>query len=69
MVVPSWIMVEMLIERYAMRYHFTTFPIHDINGRALVFEGDHLVGIVSPSDVARRLQLGELRSEPPRLAA
>jgi hypothetical protein len=34
-----------------------------------VFQGDHLVGIVSPSDVARRLQLGELRSEPPRLAA
>jgi Zn-dependent protease len=124
MVVPSWIMVEMLIEQYAMRYHFTTFPIHDINGRveglvtlrsmkrvpagqrstvraaeiaiplaqvpraapadlltdlllrlgpqsdgrALVFEGDHLVGLVSPSDVARRLQLGELRSEPPLAA-
>lgn len=39
------------------------------DGRALVFEGNHLVGIVSPSDVARRLHLGELRSEPPRLAA
>jgi Zn-dependent protease len=124
-VVPSWITVALLIEQYAMRYHFTTFPIHDVrghvegivtlrgmkrvpaqqrstlhaaditvplaqvpqaaptdlltellprlglqsDGRALVFEGDLLVGVVSPSDVARRLQLGELGSESPRAAA
>jgi Zn-dependent protease len=124
-VVPGWITVELLVEQYAMRYHFTTFPIHDIagrieglvtlrsmkrvpgpqrsrvrvadiamplaqiptaaptdlltdllpklgpqsDGRALVFDGDQLVGIVSPSDVARRMQVAELRSEPPRAAA
>ncbi len=124
-VVPGWITVELLVEQYAMRYHFTTFPTHDIagridglvtlrgmkrvpvaersrvraaeiaipltqipiaaptdlltdllpklgpqsDGRAVVFDGDQLVGIVSPSDVACRMQLGELRSEPPRAAA
>jgi Zn-dependent protease len=124
-VVPGWITVELLVEQYAMRYHFTTFPTHDIagrieglvtlrgmkrvpgpqrsrvraaeiampltqipiaaptdlltdllsklgpqsDGRALVFDGDRLVGIVSPSDVARRMQFAELRSEPPRAAA
>ena len=39
------------------------------DGRALVFDGDQLVGIVSPSDVARRMQLAELPAEPPRAAA
>ena len=39
------------------------------DGRALVFDGDQLVGIVSPSDVARRMQLSELRGEAPRAAA
>jgi Zn-dependent protease len=124
-VVPGWITVELLIEQYAMRHHFTTFPINDIggriqglvtlrgmkrvpasersrlraadiaiplaqipvaaptdqltelltklgpqsDGRALVFDGDQLVGIVSPSDVARRMQLSELRGEAPRAAA
>jgi Zn-dependent protease len=123
-VVPGWVSVDVLIEQYAMRYHFTTFPIHDISGhiqglvtlrgmkrvavaerermraadiaipleqvptaasgdpladllprlgissdgRALVFDGDQLVGIVSPSDIARRMQLGELRVVPPRAA-
>jgi CBS domain-containing protein len=123
-VVPGWVSVDVLIEQYAMRYHFTTFPIHDISGhiqglvtlrgmkrvavaerghmraadiaipleqvptaasgdplvdllprlgissdgRALVFDGDQLVGIVSPSDIARRMQLGELRVMPPRAA-
>jgi CBS domain-containing protein len=38
------------------------------DGRALVFDGDQLVGIVSPSDIARRMQLGELRVMPPRAA-
>jgi Zn-dependent protease len=32
------------------------------NGRALVFEGDQLVGIVSPSDLARLLHAGEDRA-------
>jgi predicted transcriptional regulator len=124
-VVPGWITVALLVEQYAMRYHFTTFPIHDIagrieglvtlrgmkrvpgpqrsrmrvadiamplaqiptaaptdlltdllpklgpqsDGRALVFDGDQLVGIVSPSDIARRMQLAELGSEHPRVAA
>ena len=124
-VVPGWITVELLVEQYAMRYHFTTFPTHDIagrieglvtlrgmkrvprpersrvraaeiampltqipiaaptdlltdllpklgpqsDGRALVFDGDQLVGIVSPSDVARRMQLADLRSERPPAAA
>jgi Zn-dependent protease len=112
--VPSWVTVQLLIEQYAMRYQFTTFPTHNVHGdidglvtlqrmkrvpgnqrstrhaldiaipiadvpraapadplpallarmgpqsdgRALVFDGDQLVGVISPSDVARRLQLG-----------
>lgn len=123
-VIPGWITLDALIEQYAMRYHFTTFPIHDVgghvqglvtlrrlkrvaaserghtraldiaipleqvpivasadrltdllsklgtasDGRALVFDGDQLVGIVSPSDIARRLQVSELRTVPPRAA-
>ena len=113
-VVPSWITVNLLIDQYALRHPFSTFPTHGIDGRidglvtlvamkrvppnqragrrasdvmipiadvpvaspdelvtdllarvgaaseghALVFEDDRLVGIVSPSDVGRRLQLG-----------
>ena len=113
-VVPSWITVNLLIDQYALRHTFSTFPTHGIDGRidglvtlvamkrvppnqrstrrasdvmipiahvpvtspdelvtdllgrvgaeseghALVFEDDRLVGIVSPSDIGRRLQLG-----------
>jgi hypothetical protein len=35
--------------------------------RALVFDGEHLAGIVSPTDVSRMLQLAALRI--PRAAA
>lgn len=124
-VVPSWTTVDMLIEQYALRHHFTTFPTQAIDGRidglvtlqgikrvparerstrhageiatplahvpvaaptdlltdllaklgppsdgrALVFDGDQLVGIVSPSDLARWLQLGQLMLTEPRAAA
>ena len=122
--VPSWITVQLLLEQYAMRYPFTTFPTHGIDGkinglvtllrmkrvsprergnrrasdiaipieqvpvarpddlltdlfarmspqsagRALVFDGEQLVGIVSPSDVGRRLHLGmtQTRAGAPR---
>src|SRR5207302_7348073 len=32
-VVPSWITVQLLLEQYAMRYPFTTFPTHGIDGK------------------------------------
>jgi CBS domain-containing protein len=38
------------------------------NGRALVFDGDQLVGIVSPSDLARLLQAGTDRARRRRAA-
>ena len=121
-VVPSWITVRLLLEQYAMRYPYTAFPTHGLDGkvdglvtllgmkrvpprqrgerraseisipieqlpiarpddlvtdlfsrmssrgagRALVFDGEQLVGIVSPSDVGRRLQLGTV--QPPAAA-
>jgi hypothetical protein len=123
-VVPSWITVRLLIEQYAMRHQFTTFPTHNVagdidglvtlqrmkrvpanqrshrrasdiaspiadgpratsaeplpallarvgpqsDGRSLVFDGDQLVGVVSPSDVARRLQLSPRRRAQPSAA-
>ncbi|MBV8195220.1 MAG: site-2 protease family protein [Candidatus Dormibacteraeota bacterium] len=119
MVVPSWITVQLLIDQYALRDRYTTFPTHGIDGRvdglvtltgmrrvppsqrsarrgadvmipitsvpitrpdelitdlltrlgpqseghALVFDAGRLVGIVSPSDIGRRLALG-LQSRP-----
>ena len=121
-VVPSWITVRLLLEQYAMRYPYTAFPTHGLDGkvdglvtllgmkrvpprqrgerraseisipieqlpiarpddlvtdlfsrmssrgagRALVFDGEQLVGIVSPSDVGRRLQVGTV--QPPAAA-
>jgi Zn-dependent protease len=35
------------------------------DGRALVFDGGHLVGVVSPSDVSRAVQHAALRRRPP----
>ena len=35
------------------------------DGRALVVDGDHLVGLVSPSDVVRRLEIAALRPRRP----
>ena len=122
-VVPSWVTVQLLLEQYAVRYPFTAFPTHGLDGkidglvtlvgmkrvsprqravrraseisipiaqvpiarpndlvtdlfarmtprsagRALVFDGEQLVGIISPSDVGRRLQVGNV--QPPAAAA
>lgn len=113
--VPDWIVLQEFLDHYALRHHFTTFPVRDFEGRvdglvalsqvklaerrhavqvrdvmwkldevpvarpdeplldllermnglpatrALVFDADHLVGIVSPSDVSRMLQVAALR--------
>lgn len=39
------------------------------DGSALVFDGVDLVGVISPGDVVRRLQVDALDHEPPRAAA
>ena len=36
----------------------------DHTGRALVFEGPRLVGIISPSDINRAIEIAALRAEP-----
>jgi Zn-dependent protease/CBS domain-containing protein len=42
---------------------------HGGDGRALVFEGERLVGIVSPTDLRRALDLAALRTPSPRRGA
>jgi len=115
--VPDWIVLREFLDQYALRHHFTTFPVRDFEGhvdglvalaqvraagldgshpvqvrdvmwrldevaaarpdepltdllermndhqatRALVFDADRLVGIVSPSDVTRMVQVAALR--------
>ncbi|MFN2581354.1 MAG: site-2 protease family protein [Candidatus Dormibacteria bacterium] len=124
MSVPSWLTVQLLIEQYAMRNQYATFPTHGLDGKvdglvtvngmkrvpptqrsfrraadimiprayvpvarpdelvtdllarvdarsdghALVFDGDQLVGMVSPSDIGRRLQFGPQPPPVPRPA-